>query len=242
MKAIAWLALAGVLGGCVGSTPRRETPPNRIIAQNLVVDGSGALRFGLSPAEPFAHVLTVFEPASGGLMVCPLTSIDADLPPAQACRGDIGSGVRETVTTPGLRAVALVATREPLDADVTVEFTGASRAISARLPQIAPPRGVCVDVDCSPLIEVTPVQDGAFTARADWRGPEATLVLLQGRILARSVTANPGLPYREEARTDGASPRSIEARLSRTGEYALILRQAAGAAALTAVRIEATWP
>lgn len=242
MKHIRFGALTLALAACGGATTSSEGPPNRIIAQNLVIENGAPLRFGIAPSEPFAHVLTNFTPASGGLMVCPLPSLDAPLPPRATCRTDIGAGVRETVTAPGLRAVALVATRGSLAADVTVEFSGPSRAISAVIGSVPPPVGACEDVDCSPLIEVSPGRDGPLTARATWSGPAATLELLQGRILARSMTANPDLPYREEARTDGASPLSLEARLSRTGEYALILRQAPDAAAMTAVRIEAVWP
>lgn len=241
MRLIAAIALVLTLPGCAGTASREEVPPNRIIAQNLSI-GEDGLRFGFAPGEPFAHVLTSFTPDSGGLMICPLPSMDSALPPSTSCRTDVRSGVRETVTSQGLRAVALVATRERLDADVTVEFTGTSRSISALIPFIAAPVGPCPDVDCSPLIEVTPGHDGPLKARASWTGPSATLVLLQGRILARSVTANPGLPYREEARTEGPSPRSLDAQLSRTGEYALILRQAAGAGPLTDVHIDATWP
>ena len=227
---------------CLGTAGDGEAPPNRIIAQNLDIEEGRAVRFGIAPSEPFAHVLVTFAPESAGLMLCPLTSVDGEIPSPARCRVDVGSGVRETVTTAGLQGVAIVATRGHLDADVTVEFEGPTRAISAVLPEIVAPDASCDDeVSCSLLIEVTPFRDGRLEARASWDGPRAELLLLQGRILARSARAT-GLPYRTVSRSAGAAPLSVDGRLSRSGEYALILRQLAGAASLRDVRIDAAWP
>lgn len=243
-SAVVACALVAVLPACLGGTGARTTvPPNRIVGQNLTVERGDAIRFGFAPSEPFASALVTFSPAAAVITLCPLTSVSAALPALTACRAVVGSGVRETVTVAGLRGLAVVATRAAVTVDVVLEFEGSSRAIAIRVPRINAPTvgAACADVDCSPLFEVSPARDGAFTARATWSGPSATLVLLQGRILARSLTST-GLPYREVARAEGAGAGSISGRLSETGEYALVLRQAAGAGTLTDVRIDTTWP
>jgi hypothetical protein len=99
---------------------------------------------------------------------------------------------------------------------------------------------VCKDNACNPFFEVLPVRGGAFTATARWTGGAGRVELLEGRVLARSLTST-GIPYRIAATAAGPPPLSIRATMNAPGEYALALSNAS-ADDLTRIEIDAAWP
>jgi hypothetical protein len=214
-----------------------------LLAQNLDLFGGDAraVRLGFQPFAETAYVRVQFEPDDARVAVCPLQGVDDAIVHAR-CRNDIGSGVREPITSDGLKAVAIVLTGSGrVRADVRVEFDEAGREVSIRVPALPAPPGaaVCRDNGCNPFFEVRPVRGGAFSARATWSGGGATFVLLSGTVLGRSQTST-GVPYAEAVRRDGRSPLQISTRLSAPAEYALVLRQTTGA--LTDIAIDSRWP
>ena len=246
-------ALAGLLAAALvactgGTTPKQSGVPTvKLLARNLELfpGEQQAIRIGFRSASGSTDIIADLTPDTAALAVCPLASIDATLPPTSSCK-DIGSGVRETITSSGLAAIALVVSGvSSARADVQLEFDDGGHAVTAEIPFLAAPLGVgaCKDNGCNPFIEMTPIRNGAFTATANWKGPVGTLALLQGRVVARSETAT-GIPYREAARKDGAPPLSITTQLSSQAEYALVVTQpvSATSAPLQNVVISATWP
>lgn len=244
MKAAAIVVFACALAACGGGAPKSSAPPpDDIHALNLVVQSGAqnAVRIGFAASGPSADVLATFQPASARVRVCPLRNADAPLPIDGECT-QVASGVRETVLGHGdIGGIAIVDLSDgAVRADAFVEFDERARTLSVRLPGVPTGGASCQDQGCNPTFELTPVHNGPFTASAAWSGDAATLVLLQGSVRGRSATAT-GIPYREAARSDGASPVSIAAETSAPGEYALVLRQESGANGMRAVRIDATW-
>jgi len=230
-----------------GTTKQSGVPTLTLRAQNLqLFPGSGqAVRIGFQTATGSADIIADLTPDTAALAVCPLATLGADIPPVTTCK-DVGSGVRETITSAGLAAVALVVSGVPsARANVRLEYDDGGHAMSVQTPFLAAPDAspACKDNGCNPFFELTPLRNGAFNATAAWKGPAGTLVMLQGSVLGRSLTAT-GIPYREAARADGLSPLSINANLSSQAEYALVITQPPGPAAapLGDVIVNATWP
>ena len=249
MKALVSVSLAITLLACTGgSSPKQSGVPTvKLLAQNLTLfpGEQQTVRIGFRTASDSADIIADLTPDTTALAVCPLASVDATLPPVATCK-DIGSGVRETITSSSLSAVALVVSGVPsARANVRLEFDDGGHDMVAEIPFLAAPAGeqACKDNGCNPFFEMTPLRNGAFTATANWKGPVGTLALLQGSVLAHSQTAT-GVPYREAARKDGMPPLSITAQVSPQAEYALIIAQPLGPAAapLETVVISAAWP
>jgi hypothetical protein len=249
MKRIASLLVVLALGACTGTGPTSQSgvPTVKLLAENLsLFPGTAqAVRIGFQTASSSVQIIVDVTPDTAALAVCPLTTSGAEIPPVTTCK-DIGSGVREPITGTDLGAVALVLLSvQSARANVRLEYDDGGHQMSVQIPFLPAPESVqaCKDNGCNPFFELTPLQNGAFTATATWKGPAGTLEILQGSVLGRSQTAT-GIPYREAARTDGRPPLSINARLSSQGEYALALTQPTGptAAPLTDVFLSASWP
>jgi hypothetical protein len=237
-----------VLVACGGASPSSNGRPTvTLLAENLnLFDGTqNAVRLGFETASDSTDIKADLTPDTAQLAVCPLTDIGGDLPDLSLCK-DIGSGVRETIASSGLKAVALVLSgRSSARANVLLEFDDGGHQAQVAIPFLAAPAGgaACADNGCNPFFEMRPVRNGPFTATATWAGPVATLQMLQGSVLGRSQTAT-GVPYREAARAQGASPQHIATQVSVGDEYALVLTQPPGPAQapLKGVLIDASWP
>jgi hypothetical protein len=207
----------------------------------LVAGTDRVLRIGFTPVEGAAQMRVDVRPPTLQVALCPLERLD-DAIRIAACK-DVVSGVFEDVASPRMRGIAVVLHGASATADFTLEYDEDSREVSLRLPSIPRPAGasVCKDNACNPFFELLPTRTGSFRASASWTGGRATLVLLQGRVLGRSLTAT-GIPYLEAARDDGSSPLRISTQLTAPGEYALALRTEAGSRALDSIAIDARWP
>jgi hypothetical protein len=251
-RALAWLVLLVALVACgtgtrakpSASAPRRTTA---LLAQNLALfqGEAQAVRLGFKAAASSTDIIVNFSPDTAQVALCPLADLADSLPPVATCKS-VGSGVRETISSPGLGAIAIVLSGvTSAGANVLLEYDDVGRAVSALMPFIPAPEGasVCKDNGCNPFFEVRPIRNGLFTAKASWSGSAATLVMLQGSVLARSLTAT-GIPYREAALRRGSTSAQIRTQLTTPGEYALAIMQTAGSntQALTDVRIDASWP
>jgi hypothetical protein len=236
------LALAACTGNAPKTAPSKQGPPTATLrAQNLELFPGRPARIGFEPLGHSAEVIVTTASAGVPIEICGLDDVDAPVP-ARGC-GSVASGVREPVSEPDLAAVELrIGGDRAVRADVLIEFPDDGRDVVVVLPALRAPEGPCGDNACNPFLELTPLHGGDFRARATWTGHEATLVLLQGRVLGRAQTAT-GAPYIEPARADGAPPLGIDATLQAPGEYALAFRaRARGGDALTGVRLEASWP
>jgi hypothetical protein len=249
VKTAAGFLLIVLLGACTttGNTKQSGVPTLTLLAENLqVFSGTDqAVRLGFQSASGSTDIIADLTPDTAALAVCPLTALGGDLPPMAECK-DVGSGVRETITSDGIAAVALVISGvSSAKANVKLQYDDGGHDASAQIPFLAAPdaSAACKDNGCNPFFELTPVQNGMFTASAAWKGPTGTLVMLQGSVLGRSLTAT-GVPYREAARADGPSPLSIKAALSSEGEYALAITEPPGSAAapLQNVILSGSWP
>jgi len=247
-QAVTLLAIL-VLAACTGGGPAKRSgvPTVKLLAENLQVfpGVEQAVRIGFQTAAGQTDIIADLKPDTAALAVCPLTSLGADLPPIATCK-DVGSGVRETIASSGIRAVALVISGVPsARANVQLEYDDGGHDLSVQIPFLAAPdtSATCKDNGCNPFFELTPARTGAFSATAAWKGPAGTIVMLQGSVLGRSLTAT-GIPYREAARADGRSPLSITGTMSSQGEYALVITQPPGseAAPLQNVIVNASWP
>ena len=248
-KAITLLVAILAFAACTssGTTKQSGVPTVKLLAQNLQLfpGVEQAVRLGFQTATGQTAIIADLKPDTAALAVCPLTSLGADLPPVATCK-DVGSGVRETIASSGIAAVALVVSGVPsARANVQLEYDDGGHDVSVQIPFLAAPdtSTSCRDNGCNPFFELTPVGNGAFSAAAAWKGPGGTLVMLQGSVLGRSLTAT-GIPYREAARADGRSPLSIKSTLSSQGEYALVITEPPGPAAapLENVIVNASWP
>lgn len=249
MKRVAAFLLTLALAACTGAGPAKQSgvPTVKLLAQNLSLfpGNDQAIRIGFDSGSSSANIIVDLTPDTAALAVCPLTALGADLPLVTTCK-DVGSGVREPITSTGLAAVALVLSGVPsARANVRLEYDDGGHQMSAQIPFLPAPESAeaCKDNACNPFFELTPLRNGTFTATATWKGPAGTLEILQGSVLARSQTAT-GIPYREAARMDGRPPLSITSRLTSQAEYALAITQPTGpsAAPLTDVFISASWP
>ena len=249
MRKVAVFLVIVAFASCTaaGTTKQSGVPTLTLRAQNLqLFPGSGqAVRIGFQTATGSADIIADLTPDTAALAVCPLAALGADIPPVTTCK-DVGSGVRETITSAGLAAVALVVSGVPsARANVRLEYDDGGHAMSVQTPFLAAPDAspACKDNGCNPFFELTPLRNGAFNATAAWKGPAGTLVMLQGSVLGRSLTAT-GIPYREAARADGSSPLSIATNLSSQAEYGLVITQPPGPAAapLGDVILNSTWP
>lgn len=247
-RALPLLAILA-LASCTGAGPGNQSgvPTVKLLAQNLSLfpGVDQAVRIGFQTGSSSANIIVDLTPDTAALAVCPLAALGGEIPPLTTCK-DVGSGVREPITSSGLAAVALVVSGVPsARANVRLEYDDGGHQITVQIPFLPAPdsAAACTDNNCNPFFELTPLRNGAFTATATWKGPAGTLALLQGRVLGRSQTAT-GIPYREAARKDGTPPVSITSQLSSQGEYALAISQPAGAnaAPLTDVFLSATWP
>ncbi len=249
MKKAAALLVIVAFAACTGGANSKQSgvPTVKLLAENLQLFSGveQAVRIGFQTATGSTDIIADLKPDTAALAVCPLTSLSADLPPLATCK-DVGSGVRETVTSGGIAAVALVVSGvSSARANVQLEYDDGGHDLSVEIPFLAAPdtSNACKDNGCNPFFELTPVRNGVFSATAAWGGPEGTLDILQGSVLGRSLTAT-GIPYREAARAEGTSPLSIKATLSSQGEYALVITQPAGPAAapLQNVVLNGSWP
>lgn len=234
------------------SSPTRSPgrPPSaEILAQNvrLLQGAEQAVRLGFQAFDPAARIIITF-PDSGSLVsVCPLATIDDPVPAPSSpgCASEIPSGVREQVVRGGgLGAVAVwVRSGDPVIANIRLEFSEGGRRMRARLPVIDAPvdPSRCADNACNPFFELRPVRGGRFSATASWSGGPARFALLEGSVLARSLTAT-GVPYRVPDEDEGAPPAAIETRMSAPAEYAIVLQHTEGRTPLTGVTIDAGWP
>lgn len=240
------LLLAACSGDGQGSAgDRSQPPPATLIGENIhLAPGDDAARIGFQPAGASADMIVAFRPATARVSLCPLTGVDAPLPPIERCRRDVGSGVREPVSGAGMRAVGIVLEGDrAATADLFLEFDQAGREIVVRLPVMRAMRSAsaCEDNECNPFFELRPTRNGRFTASARWSGPRARLLLLQGRVLGRSFTAT-GVPYAVPADETGASPLRISGQMSAPGEYAVALRPTTSGQPLRDIRLEMRFP
>jgi hypothetical protein len=242
-------ALLVVLAACTAgaNTKQSGVPTVTLLAQNLQLfpGVEQAVRIGFQTASDSTFVIADLKPDTAALAVCPLTALGAEIPPVATCK-TVGSGVRESISSSSLAAVALVISGVPsARANVQLEYDDGGHDMSVQIPFLAAPdtSPACRDNGCNPFFELTPVRNGAFSATAAWKGPTGTLVMLQGSVLGRSLTAT-GIPYREAARADGPPPLSITATLSSQGECALVITQPPGPAAapLENVIVNGNWP
>ena len=248
-RTLVLIVLALVLGACKsggspGATTSSTAPSTttRVLAQNLALfEGEEqAVRLGFEPLAASTDVIVEFSPDTAQVALCPLVDPADTLPPVATCKS-VGSGVRESISAPNLGALGIVLTgTASARANVLLEFDPRAREVTAIIPFVAAPAGasVCADNQCKPFFEIRPVKNGPFTATASWTGSPATLVMLQGSVLGRSLTAT-GIPYRKAAVQTGAASAEIRAQLTSPGEYALALTQSG---ALRNVRIDASWP
>jgi len=251
MRSVACLMLAGTLVACGDARPLQppdgRPPVVQVLARNLRLEPgeANAIRIAYQPATPTTFVRPDFDDVGARVSVCALPSVEAPIDDA-SCERDLPNGVRHPVPAPGARALAIVShSAAAVRLELFIEFDEAGRRLAFHLPEIAAPadRRACADNACNPLFEVIPTRGGAFSAAARWEGPDAVFVLLQGSVRGRAQTAT-GIPYREPARAEGASPLDLSTRLTARDEYALVLRHpdAGPAEALRNVVIEAGWP
>jgi hypothetical protein len=197
-----------------------------------------AIRIGFQPSNASTDIIVNYTPDTAQVSACPLQAAGDTLPPVASCK-PVGSGVRETVSSPGLGALGIVLSGAPsVRANVRLEFDDRDRTITAILPFLGEPAGQCADNGCNPFFEVRAIKNGLFRARATWTGASATLVMLQGSVVARSQTAT-GIPYRKAAVQTGTTSASIRTELTAPGEYALAIVQTG---TLHNVQIDASWP
>ncbi len=244
------LALAAALTACsedfFDPTPGSDAtqPSVELVGQHLqMLPGeANAVRISFKPKDPSVRVRVSRSSSDGRVVACALRTIDDAIPPAGRCIPDLPDGVRETLTTAGLGAIALVRDGGPITIDLRLEYEAGGRAFSIFLPAIDRPAGasVCKDNACNPFFEVRPARAGRFTASVTWTGGAGHIELLEGRVLARAFSST-GIPYRIAASDDGAGPLSMSAQLNAPAEYALAVTNPS-AAALTTIRIDATWP
>ncbi|MFY9587800.1 MAG: hypothetical protein WAT66_10130 [Actinomycetota bacterium] len=244
------LALAATTAACsedfFDPTPGRSPapPPVQLIGQHIqmVAGEENAVRVSFKPKDVSVRVRISRSSVEGRVVACPLRTIDDALPPLAKCIADLPDGVRETLTTPQLGAIALVREGAAMTINLVLEYEEGGRTFSIRIPAIDRPSSAsaCKDNACNPFFEVTPVHNGRFTATVGWVGGVAHVELLEGRVLARAFSST-GSPYRVAAKNDGASPLTVTAQLNAPGEYALAITNPSGAT-LAAIQINATWP
>lgn len=247
-------ALTSCIRGSSTATPSPTPSSNRppaatLFARNLIVfpGDDRAIRIAFEPFEDAARVIVNASTTDAPITVCPLAAIDAPLPALAACKRNIGNGVREPISEPGLRALAFRSdSPSQVSFDLVLEFDEVGRDVQIVIPILRPPPGNvdCADNGCNPFFELTPTRGGPFRARATWSGSPAALVLLQGNVLARAQTSS-GVPYAEPARALGSSPLAIATKMSAPGEYALAFRHTGTASTqrdLTGIRIDVSWP
>jgi len=247
-RAAVLISLA-LLAACTagGNAKQSGVPTVKLLAENLQLypGVEQAVRIGFQTATGSTFIIADLKPDTAALAVCPLTALGAEIPPVATCT-TVGSGVREAISSSGLTAVALVVSGvSSARANVQLEYDDGGHGMSVQIPFLPAPdtSAACKDNGCNPFFELTPVRNGAFSATAAWKGPTGTLVMLQGSVLGRSLTAT-GIPYREAARADGKPPLSIKATLSSQGECALVITQPPGptAAPLQDVIVSGSWP
>jgi hypothetical protein len=227
-------------------TPGRDASPPavQLIGENIRMQAGeeNAVRISFKPKDLSTRVRISRSSVEGRVVACPLRTIDDALPPLDRCIPDLPDGVRETLTTQELGAIALVREGDPIEIDLLLEYEEGERTYSIRIPVIDPPASAaaCKDNACNPFFEVKPVRGGRFTATVSWVGGAAHVELLEGRVLARAFSST-GIPYRIAAADDGATPLSLSAQLNAPGEYALALTNRSGAP-LSAIRVDAIWP
>jgi hypothetical protein len=219
-------------------------PAVQLIGQHIQMEAGeeNAVRVSFRPKDVSVRVRISRSNVEGRVVACPLRTIDDAIPPLTQCIADLPDGVRETLTTPQLGAIALVREGAAITIDFVLEYEEGGRAFSIRVPAIDQPTSAeaCQDNACNPFFEVKPIRAGRFTATVAWAGGPARVELLEGRVLARAFSST-GIPYRIAAAEAGTAPLSVSAQLNAPGEYALAITNPSGAA-LTAIRIDATWP
>lgn len=245
------LVIVVLLGACsedfFDPTPGRDgadAPAVELIGENIrMIPGEpNAVRIGFEPKDLSARVRIARSSTDGRVIACALRTIDDPLPPAERCIPDLSDQVRETLTTAELGAIALVREGAPITVDLRLEYEEGDRDFSIRLPAVERPAdtAACTDNACNPFFEVSPVRGGRFTATVSWTGGDGRLELLEGRVLARAFSST-GIPYGIAAADAGVGRVSVSAQLRAPSEYALALTNT-GAATMTAVRIDASWP
>jgi hypothetical protein len=243
------LALVSCRQGFTDPTPGQSEPAQKtveLIAQNLrmLAGRENAIRFSFSPKDPSVQIRLDRSDPNGRVYACPLSHIDDPVPDGgPGCLLDLPAGVRESITAPGLGAIALVRVGAPITVSMRLEYAESQgRRIGIRFPVIPRPPGasVCRDNACNPFFEVNPPRGGSFSATARWSGGRGNLALIEGRVLAQSFTAT-GIPYRTVTERSGDSGISITGPMSAPSEYALTLVNQ-GAGDITAVEIDARWP
>ena len=244
------LALAAVTTACsedfFDPTPGRNAAPPavQLIGQHIqmVAGEENAVRVSFKPKDVSVRVRISRSSVEGRVVACPLRTIDDAIPPLAQCIADLPDGVRETLTTPQLGAIALVREGAAMTIDLLLEYEEGGRTYSIRMPAIDRPASAsaCKDNACNPFFEVTPVHTGRFTAMVGWVGGVGHVELLEGRVLARAFSST-GSPYRIAAKSEGTAPLTVTAELNAPGEYALAITNPSGAA-LSAIRIDAIWP
>lgn len=240
------LSLAGCREDFFDPTPGQSAPaPNvEFIAENveILAGEASAVRIAFQPKDVAVRLRVERSSSGGRLVACPLRSIDDAIPAASECLPDLPDGVRESLTSTGLGAVALIREGDPITLGIRIDFEEAGRRITIRIPRIPRPAGasVCKDNGCNPFFELLPVRTGGLTAAAHWTGGAARLEVVEGRILARAFSST-GIPYRVAGERAGESPLAVSANLNAPSEYAIALVNT-GTEELAAVEIEMTWP
>lgn len=249
-RPIALLALVVALTACgddfFDPTPgqKAQVPGVELLGRNIrLVSGTeAAFRVSFRPRDPSVRVRIDRSSPAGRVIACPLKTIDDPLPPESSCKPDLPDGVRESFTSSGLGAIALVREGDPITIDLVLDYEEGGRSFQIRMPSIPVPPGAasCKDNACNPFFELAPLRAGRFTATAQWSAGNAKLELLEGRVLARAFSST-GIPYRLAATTTGTSPLTIGAQLNAPGEYALALVNV-GIVELKSIRINVSWP
>ncbi|MGH2830053.1 MAG: hypothetical protein ACRDJM_06175 [Actinomycetota bacterium] len=232
-------------------------PPTVILIANGVVlaTGRGAPTvIGIDPAGPSVSIIVKHDvrthidayllPSAASALPRKECETTAGARPDLSCVRDLPNGVKETLErSAGARAVALVLREGPGRVDVRLDYDERSRAMSLRLPQLAPPSGagVCKDNGCNPIVEMMPLRAGTLRAGATFNGGPARLQVLQGRVIAKAFTGT-GIPYRIAAERIGSSPLNLTARLDAPGEYALAFMNEHPSNGITSIAVEARWP
>jgi len=244
------LALLATLTACSDNffdpTPNGKTGSTgvQLVGKNIrmLPSEAAAIRVSFRPKDPSVRVRIARSSSEGRVSACPMRSIDDPLPPQASCLADLPNGVRSSLTTPGLGAVALVRDGDPISIDLLVDYEEDGRAFEIRMPTVAVPPGAaaCKDNACNPFFELTPVHGGTFTSTATFQSGTGKLELLAGRVLARSFSST-GIPYGIAATQTGPSPLTVTAQLNAPSEYALALSNT-GVVDMTVIRIDATWP
>lgn len=188
------------------------------------------------------EVRASFTPKDARLTACPLASLEDVAGPLGECTRDVNQGVR-TPLAGGIHLFRLESDR-PISLDLLMGYIGGGE-VEVRYPRTLPATSAaaCADHACDAFFERLPVASGRLLTSASFEGGIGTLLVEQGRVLGRSLTAT-GVPYRIAGQRTGGPPLAVEASVTSNDEYAVSLQQSPGPGAngLRDIRLRMTWP